>query len=156
MKAVVYEKFGPPEVLQLKEVDKPAPGENEVLIKIHAASVNFGDLSFVRGKPFIVRLMGAGLLKPEYAILGSDIAGRVAALGRGVTRFQPGDEVYGDFSACNWGGYAEYVSVPEDRLALKPVNLSFEEAAAVPQAAVVALQGVRDVGHISAGTKGAD
>jgi NADPH:quinone reductase-like Zn-dependent oxidoreductase len=153
MKAIVYEKYGPPEVLQLKEVAKPTPKDNEVLVKVHAASVNFADWAFVRGKPFLVRLMGAGLLKPKNTILGADIAGRVEAVGRNVKQFQPGDEVFGDISACGFGGFAEYVSVPEHALALKPANLSFEEAAAVPMAGVVALQGLRDQGQIQPGQK---
>ena len=127
MKAIVYTQYGPPDVLQLQEVDRPSPQDDEVLVKVHAASVNFGDVSFVKGEPFMVRLMGAGLLKPKYTILGSDIAGRVEAVGNHVTQFQPGDEVFGDVSACGWGGYAEDVSVPEHALALKPANLSFEE-----------------------------
>ena len=154
MKAVVYEKFGPPElVLQLKDVEKPTPRDNEILVKIHAASVNFGDLSFVRGKPFIVRLMGAGLLKPRNKIIGSDIAGQVEAVGRNVEKFQPGDEVFGELAMHGWGGFAEYASVPEKVLSLKPTNLSFEEAAAVPQAAVVALHGLRDGGQVQPGEK---
>ena len=151
MKAVVYTEFGPPEVLQLQDVEKPVPKDNEVLIEVHAASVNFGDASFVRGQPFLVRLMGAGLLKPKNTILGSDIAGRVEAAGSNVTQFQPGDEVFADIAESGWGGYAEYVSVPENVLALKPANATFEEAAAMPQAAVVALQGLRDKGQIQAG-----
>jgi len=107
----------------------------------------------VRGKPFVVRLMGAGLLKPKVKILGSDIAGRVETVGRNARQFQPGDEVLGDISGFGWGGFAEYVAVPEKALALKPANLSFEQAAAVPQAATVALQGLRDEGQIQAGQK---
>ena len=151
MKAMVYTEYGPPEVLQLKEVARPIPQENEVLVEVHAAAVNYGDWSFVRGKPFLVRLMGAGLLKPENAILGTDVAGRVEAVGKNVKHFRPGDEVFGDISACGFGGYAEYVSVPENVLALKPANLTFEEAAAVPMAGVVALQGLRDEGQIQSG-----
>jgi NADPH:quinone reductase-like Zn-dependent oxidoreductase len=153
MKAIVYTKYGPPDVLQLKEVEMPTPREDEVLTKVHAASVNYSDWVFVRGEPFMIRLMGSGLLKPKNTILGADIAGRVEAVGRSVTQFQPGDEVYGDLSVCGWGGFAEYVSVPENALALKPANLTFEEAAAVPQAAIVALQGLRDEGKIQPGQK---
>jgi NADPH:quinone reductase-like Zn-dependent oxidoreductase len=148
MKAIVYTKYGPPDVLQLKEVEKPTPKENEVLVKVHAASVNYSDWAFVRGVPFMVRLIGSGLLKPKNTILGADIAGRVEVVGRNAKQFQSGDEVYGDISGCGWGGFAEYVSVPENALALKPVSMAFEEAAAVPQAAVVALQGLRDKGQI--------
>ena len=152
MKAIVYTKYGPPDVLELKEVEKPTPKDNEVLIKVHAASVNYSDWSFVRGKPFLIR-MYQGLLKPKNTILGADIAGRVEAVGRSVKQFQPGDEVFGDISECGWGGFAEYVSVPENALALKPASMTFEEAAAVPQAAVVALQGLRDKGQIQPGQK---
>jgi NADPH:quinone reductase-like Zn-dependent oxidoreductase len=152
MKAIVYEKYGPPDVLQLKDIAKPTPKDNEVLIKVHAASVNYSDWAFVRGKPFLIRFMGGGVLKPKHKILGADVAGRVEAVGRNIKQFRPGDEVFGDLSVCGWGGFAEYVSVPENALALKPANLTFEEAAAVPavpQAAVVALQGLRDEGHAS-------
>ena len=152
MKAIVQTKYGPPDVLQLKEVEKPTPRDNEVLVKVYAASVNYSDWAFVRGKPFLVRLMGAGLLKPKN-VLGADIAGRVEAVGGKVNGFSPDDEVFGDLSGCGWGGFAEYVSVPEKELALKPANCSFEEAAAVPQAAVVALQGLRDKGQIQPGQK---
>ena len=122
MKAIVYTKYGPPDVLHLKEIEKPTPKEDEVLVKVQAASVNYSDWAFVRGKPFLVRLMGVGLLKPKITILGADIAGQVEAVGRNVKQFQPGDEVYGDLAGCGWGGFAEYVSVPENALALKPAN----------------------------------
>ncbi|HUW10965.1 MAG TPA: NAD(P)-dependent alcohol dehydrogenase [Anaerolineae bacterium] len=153
MRAVVYTKYGPPEVLQLREVEKPALMEDEVLVKVHAASVNYADCSFVRGKPFLVRLIGAGLLKPRNTILGSDIAGRVETVGGKVMQFQPGDEVFGDISDRGMGGFAEYVSVPEDALVPKPASMTFEAAAAVPMAAVVALQGLRDEGQIQPGQK---
>jgi len=153
MKAIVYIKYGPPEVLQLKEVEKPTPKDNEVLIKVHAASVNYPDWGLLRGKPFLVRLMSGGLLKPKYKILGSDIAGRVEAVGRNVKQFQPDDEIFGDLSGCGFGAFAEYVCVPENALALKPASTTFEEAAAVPMAAVVALQGLRDKGQIQQGQK---
>ncbi len=154
MKAVVYTKFGAPDiVLRLKEVEKPTPRDNELLVKVHAASINFGDWGFVRGKPFIVRLMGAGLLKPKNTILGSDIAGRVDAVGRNVKQLQPGDEVFGELAMSGWGGFAEYACAPENVLALKPANLTFEEAAAVPQAAVVALHGLRDGGRVQPGER---
>jgi len=153
MKAIVHERYGPPDVLQLKEVAKPTPKDNEVLIKVQAASVNYSDWVYVRGKPFVARLMGSGLLKPKNMMLGADVAGRVEAVGRSVKQFQPGNEIFGDLSVCGWGGFAEYVAVPEDALALKPANLTFEEAAAVPQAAVVALQGLRDEGQIQPGQR---
>ena len=149
MKAAVYTKYGPPNVLELKEVEKPTPKDNEVLIKVHATSVNASDWEFLRGKPLYARING--LLKPRKKILGSDIAGQVEAIGRNVTQFQPGDEVFGDLSACGYGAFAEYVSVPEEALALKPTNITFEQAAAVPAAAVTALQGLRDKGQIRNG-----
>jgi len=153
MKAMVYTKYGPPDVLQLKEVEKPTPKDDEVLIRIHATSIVYSDLAFVRGKPFLVRLMGSGLLKPRHKILGVDVAGRVEAVGRNVKQFHPGDEVFGDLSECGRGGYAEYVCARANALALKPANCSFEEAAAVPESAVVALQGLRDKGQIQPGQK---
>jgi NADPH:quinone reductase-like Zn-dependent oxidoreductase len=153
MKAIVYTEYGPPDVLQLKEAEKPTPEDDEVLVEVHAASVNYADWSFVRGKPFLVRLIGAGLFKPKNPILGADIAGRVEAVGRDVEQFQPGDEVFGDLADSGFGGFAEYVSAPKHALALRPPNLTFEEAAAVPQAAVVALQGLRDEGNIQPGQK---
>jgi NADPH:quinone reductase-like Zn-dependent oxidoreductase len=153
MKAIVYTEYGPPDVLQLKGVAKPAPNDNEVLIRVHATSVVFSDLAFVRGKPFLVRLMGSGILKPRYRILGVDVAGRVEAVGENVKNFHPGDEVFGDLSGYGRGGYAEYVCAPEKALALKPANCSFEEAAAVPESAVVALQGLRDKGQIQPAQK---
>jgi NADPH:quinone reductase-like Zn-dependent oxidoreductase len=153
MKAIVNTHYGSPDVLQLKEVEKPAPSDYEVLVKVHAASVNAGDWHLLRAKPFLMRLMGFGLLKPKHTILGSDIAGRVEAVGRNVKQFQSGDEVFGNTAEYGFGGFAEYVSVPENALVLKPTNLSFEEAAAVPQAALVALQGLRDKGHIQSGQK---
>ncbi len=150
MKAIVYSKYGPLDNLELKEVEKPVPSDNEVLVKVHAASVNFNSLVFVKGKPFIARL-GVGLLKPKFRIPGNDIAGRVEAVGINVKQFQPGDEVFGDTSECGFGAFAEYVSVPENALLLKPVNLSFEEAAVVPEASLVALQALRDRGQIRKG-----
>ncbi len=153
MKAIVYEKYGSPDVLQFEEVAKPAPQDNEVLVQVHAASVNAGDWHVLGGKPFLMRLMGYGLLKPKYRILGSDIAGRIEAVGRNVTQFQAGDEVFGNTVKYGFGGFAEYVSVPEEALVLKPASIAFEEAAAVPQAALVALQGLRDKGRIQPGQK---
>lgn len=152
MKAIVYEKYGPPDVLALTEVEKPIPADNQVLVKIHAASVNYGNLVLLKGEPFLARF-AFGLLKPKYSIPGGDIAGRVEAVGKDVTQFQPEDEVFGDLSGSGWGGFAEYVAVPEKALALKPANLSFEEAAAIPMAAVTALQSLRDKGKLQAGQK---
>jgi len=141
MKAIVYTKYGSPEVLQLKEVEKPTPKENEVLIKIYAASVNSWDWDQLNGKHFVVRLVG-GLLKPRYKILGADIAGRVESVGRNVTQFQPGDDVFGDIAGSGFGGFAEYVAVPEKLLAKKSSRMSFEQSAALPQAGLLALQGL--------------
>jgi NADPH:quinone reductase-like Zn-dependent oxidoreductase len=124
MKAIVYTKYGSPDVLQLKEVEKPTPKENEVLIKIHAAAVTVGDVIIVKGEPFPVRFW-SGLLEPKHKIPGKEMAGRVEAVGANVTQFQPGDEVFGDLSVCGLGAFAEYVSVPESAIALKPTNLGY-------------------------------
>jgi len=149
MKAIVYTKYGPPDVLQLKEVEKPTPKDNELLIKVHAASVNYADWGFLTGDPFIARLW-SGLLKPKNKILGLDVAGRVEAVGRNVKLLQPGDKVFGE---SGLGAFAEYVCVTEDKLVRKPANISFEEAAAVPVAALTALQGIRYAGQIQPGQK---
>ncbi len=152
MKAVVYTEYGPPEVLQLKEVDKPILEDDEVLIKIHAAAITAGDVIVMKGEPLVTRLM-TGLLKPKNTIPGKEMSGRVEAVGGNVTQFQPGDEVYGDLSVAGWGAFAEYVSVPESAIALKPANLTFEQSAAVPESALVALQALRDKGKIQPGQK---
>jgi NADPH:quinone reductase-like Zn-dependent oxidoreductase len=150
MRAIVYTKYGPPEVLQLKEVAKPTPKDDEVLIKVQAVSVNRSDWEGLSGKPLYARL--GGLLKPRHHILGSDIAGRVEMAGRHIRRFRPGDEVFGDILP-RLGGFAEYVCARESALAPKPPSMTFEEAAAIPQAAVIALQGTRDKGKIQPGQK---
>ena len=150
MKAIVCEKYGPPDVLQLKAVAKPAPKDDEVLIKVHAASVNMYDWHLLTADIFLVRLSGEGLLKPKSTIPGADVAGRVEAVGKNVKQFRPGDEVYGD---VGHGSFADYVCAPENRLALKPSNLSFEQAAAVPMAALTALQCLRDQGKIQPGQR---
>jgi NADPH:quinone reductase-like Zn-dependent oxidoreductase len=150
MKAVVYTKYGTPDVLELKQVDKPIPKDNEVLIKVYSVSINDWDLGLLHGD-LINRLIN-GLFKPKIKILGSDIAGRIEAAGKNVTKFQPGDEVYGDLSGT-WGGFAEYVCASENALALKPAGMSFEEAAAIPQAAMLAVQGLIDKGNIQKGQK---
>lgn len=153
MKAIVFTRYGPPDGLALKEVPKPTPKDNELLIKVHASSINSWDWEFLNGIPFINRLM-YGLLKPKprKQILGADIAGTIEAVGRHVKRFQPGDEVFGDLWD-NWGGFAEYACAHETALELKPANSSFEEAAVVPQAGVLALQGLRKAGQILPGQK---
>jgi len=155
MKAIVYTQYGPPDVLQFKDVATPTPADDEVLIKLCAASVNTLDRGGMRG-PLFARPMIGGLLRPKYKILGSDIAGRVEAVGRLVKEFRPGDEVFGAkgwFGRRRLGGFAEYVCALEDSLVLKPANVSFEEAAAVPVAAITALQGLRDKGRIQPGQK---
>ena len=151
MKAVVYTRYGSPEVLRLAEVAQPAPQPGEVLIKVYAVAINPWDGELLRGTPFANRLLG-GLRKPKRHILGSDIAGRVAAVGAAATRFKPGDAVYGDLSG-RWGGFAEYVCAPERALAAKPPGMSFEQAAAIPQAATLAVQGLRDLGRIRPGQR---
>jgi len=147
LKAIVRTKYGSPDVLELRETDKPNPKDNQVLIKVHAASVNPLDWHILRGKPFLVRLMGFGLLKPKHQILGADIAGRVEAVGGSVTQFKVDDEVFG--SAM--GGFAEYACLREDKLVLKPAAITFEQAAAVPVAGLTALQGLRDKGSVQPG-----
>jgi NADPH:quinone reductase-like Zn-dependent oxidoreductase len=148
MKAIVYTHYGSPDVLQFKEVEKPVPKDGEILVKIYAASANPLDWHLMRGAPFLARLEG-GLRKPKNPRLGADIAGRVEAVGNNVTQFEVGDEVFGAWT----GSFAEYAAVPENRVALKPTKSSFEEAAAIPVAAITALQGLRDKGQIQSGQK---
>jgi NADPH:quinone reductase-like Zn-dependent oxidoreductase len=153
MKAIVYTEYGSPDVLQFKEVAKPTPKDDEVLIRVRAASANAADWHLLRGKPFLMRLMGYGFLKPKNTILGADVAGRVEAVGKNVTQFKPGDEVFGDLSQCGFGGFAEYVCAPENALVLKPATMTFEQAAALPVAAVTALLGLRFKGGVQPGQK---
>lgn len=150
MKAIVYTKYGSPDVLRLSEIDRPVPGDGEVLVRVRASSVNVADAYFMRGKPYVMRLM-TGLLEPRNRGLGLDLAGHVEAVGEGVTRFRPGDEVYGqvESGAC----FAEHASVPEKALGPKPAGLTFEQAAALPLAGLTALQGLRHKGRIEAGQK---
>ena len=148
MKAIVCTKYGPPDVLQFKEVEKPTPQDNEVLVKVHVASVNSSDVEIMRGRyqpPFS--------RKPRYEILGSDIAGRIEAVGSNIEQFQPGDDIFGDSFGCGLGAFAEYVCVPEKVLTLKPTSMTFEDAATLPQAAIVALQGLRKKRQIQPGQK---
>jgi NADPH:quinone reductase-like Zn-dependent oxidoreductase len=153
MKAFINEKYGPPETLRMAaDVEKPESDADEVLVKMLAVSVNPADWHSMRGKPLFSRLT-LGLLRPKHDILGVDIAGQVEAVGGGVTRFKPGDEVYANLLDHGYGGFAEYVSVPDDVMALKPTNLSFEEAAAVPMAGATALQGLRHHGELQPGRK---
>jgi 2-desacetyl-2-hydroxyethyl bacteriochlorophyllide A dehydrogenase len=151
MKAIICPKYGPPSVLELKEVATPTPTDNEVLMRVHAASANPADWHLLRGEPFLVRLMGFGLLRPKNKILGADVAGRIESVGKNVNQFRPGDEVFGDISSSGFGAYAEYVCASENALVMKPRNLSFEEAAAVPLAALTALHALRDKGQVQAG-----
>ncbi|MBG6129392.1 NADPH:quinone reductase-like Zn-dependent oxidoreductase [Aquimarina sp. EL_43] len=148
MKALMYHKYGTSDVLTFKEIPVPIPKENEVLVKIRATAINSSDWELLRGKPFFARIWG--LLKPKYHILGSDIAGQVVSIGKGVSKFRPGDAVFADIFE-QWGGFAEYVCVHEDLLLLKPEHITFEEASAIPQAGVVALQGLRYNGEIKPG-----
>lgn len=153
MKAIVCNKYGPPdEVLQLAEIDKPAIGDNDVLVRVRATSVNPADWHIARGEPYIARL-ALGLRTPKYNVLGCDLAGQVEATGTNVTTFQPGDEVFGSPFDRGFGAFAEYASVPQEGLALKPSNLSFDHAATVPLAASTALQALRDHGQIEPGSK---
>jgi NADPH:quinone reductase-like Zn-dependent oxidoreductase len=142
MKAIVRETYGPPEVLRLMDVPRPMVGENGVLVRVHAASTNAGDWHLLRGTPLPFRLM-AGLKTPRYKIIGCDIAGIVEEVGRKITQFKRGDEVFGDVSRCGFGAFAEYVVARENALALKPKTLSFDEAASVPTSGCTALQGLR-------------
>jgi NADPH:quinone reductase-like Zn-dependent oxidoreductase len=152
MRAIICTKYGSPDVLQLQDVAKPAPKDDEVLIKIHAASINSRDLRMLRANPFFMRLMPGCLFRPKNKILGADVAGRVEAIGRNVKQFKPGDEVFGFLpSSTGRGTFAEYVCAKENLIMLKPANLTFEQAAAVPLAAMTALQGLRDNGNIQPG-----
>ena len=148
LRAAVYTRYGPPDVVHIEDVAKPVPKDNEVLIRIRAASVNPFDWHLMRGAPYLFRLM-IGLRKPKVTRIGADMAGQVKAVGKGVTQFKPGDDVFG---VCR-GAFAEYACSPEDKLAPKPAKLSFEDAAAVPVAAITALQGLRDKGRIQPGHK---
>jgi NADPH:quinone reductase-like Zn-dependent oxidoreductase len=152
MKAFMSEKYGPPEMLRMAEVEQPTPAADEVLVKVLAVSVNPADWRSMRAKPFFSRAT-LGLLRPKHRIPGVDIAGRVEAVGSDVTQFTPGDEVYANLLDHGSGGFAEYVSVPVEVMSFKPANLSFEEAAAVPMAGVTALQGLRHHGEVRAGQR---
>ena len=153
MKAIVFTEYGSPNRLQIKEVEKPTPKDDEVLVKVHASSINSWDWEFQSGTSFINRLLfGLFKPKPDKQILGADIAGTVEEVGKNVTRFQLGEDVFGDLWD-SWGGFAEYACAPERSLELKPVNSTFWEAAAVPQAGVLALQGLRKTGQIQHGQK---
>jgi NADPH:quinone reductase-like Zn-dependent oxidoreductase len=153
MKAIVQTKYGSPDLLSLAEVDQPVVPDNGVLVRVQATSVHAGDWHLMRGDPFLIRFIFGGILQPKIKILGTDVAGTVEAVGKDVTQFQPGDEVFGDLSECGFGAFAEYVCVPAAALVLKPTNSSFEEAATIPVSALAALQGLRDVGQLRPGQK---
>jgi NADPH:quinone reductase-like Zn-dependent oxidoreductase len=152
MRAIEYHAYGSPDVLKLEEVQKPVPQDDEVLVHVHAASVNAADWHLMRGAPFLARLAN-GLQKPKNTKLGADVAGRVEAVGRNVAQFQVGDEVFGCIPLHELGSFAEYVCAQEDAVALKPAKMTFAQAAAVPLAAFTALQGLRDKGQIKLGQK---
>jgi NADPH:quinone reductase-like Zn-dependent oxidoreductase len=151
MKAIVYTRYGGPEVLQQKEVAKPSPGDHQVLVKVHAVSLNDWDWGKLDGHSLLNRLL-SGLRKPKHTILGSDIAGQIEAVGKEVKRFHIGDKVFGDLSG-KWGGFAEYVCADEKALAAIPLGMSYEEAAAIPQAAMLAVQALIDKGSLQPGQK---
>ncbi len=154
MKAIICPRYGSPDVLKLREVEKPVPQEDEVLIEIHAASLNSRDLRILQAKPFFIRLIPGGLFCPKNKILGADVAGRVEAIGRNVKQFKPGDEVFGFLpNSTGRGTFAEFVCVRENLITTKPANVTFEQAAAVPLAAMTALQGLRVKGNIKPGQK---
>ena len=148
MRAIIHDRYGPVDLLTTGEIERPSIGDRDVLVRVHAAGLNVGDLFTVLGSPFVVRL-STGLRRPKAAVPGMDLAGVVEEVGREVTRFRPGDEVFG----ATTGSCAEYASVPEDNLALKPAALSFEEAAAIPTAGLAALHGLRDAGRLRAGQR---
>lgn len=153
MQAVLRREYGSPDGVELREVEKPSPGADEVLVQVRAASLNASDIEGLTGEPLYVRLLG-GLRRPRIPFLGSDVAGRVAAVGRKVTRFRPGDAVLGDTLYHGMAGFSEYVTIPESApLAHKPEPLTFEQAATLPQAGVIALQGIRDRGRVQAGQR---
>lgn len=153
MKAIVQTRYGSPDDLQVQDVETPSIADDAVLVRVHAASVNRADWVVQTGRPVLVRLMGYGLRKPKHRIPGSGVAGRIEAVGSSVTRFRPGDDVMAELMNTGLGGFAEYVSLPEDRAVRKPSNLTFEEAAAVPIAATTALRGLRDVARVKAGDR---
>jgi NADPH:quinone reductase-like Zn-dependent oxidoreductase len=152
MKAIIQNGYGSLDRLQVKEIEKPTPKDGEVLVKVYASSINAGNVFAVRGTPIISRFW-TGLAKPKFLNSGSDVAGVVEAVGADVLQLKPGDDVFGDNQLNGYGTYAEYVCVPERELALKPENITFAEAGTAPQSALVALQGLRNVGQIQAGQK---
>jgi NADPH:quinone reductase-like Zn-dependent oxidoreductase len=152
MKAIVRDEYGSPGVLRFEDVAKPVPGDGEVLVRVHAASLNTADLDLLRGRPVMTRI-GTGLLRPKHRMLGLDIAGRVEATGKNVTSLQPGDEVWADMFSFGHGAFSEFVCASESAFSTKPAGLTFEEAATVPHSAVLALQGLRGKGEIQPGQR---
>ncbi len=155
MKAIVQDRYGPPDVLRLREIDEPVAADNEVLVRVHAAAVNARDWHVMRGDPYLARLLDRttfGRSGPRIKTRGTDFAGRVEAVGRGVTRFRPGDDVFGEFD----GAFAEYLSVPDEVVEKKPANLTFEQAAALPLAGNTALMGMRDAAKVQPGQRDID
>ena len=154
MKAVVRDEYGSPDVLRLEEIPTPSPGDDEVLVRVHAASVHNGDWEILRGEPLWVRLVGFGLLRPKVRVLGYGVAGRIEAVGRNVTQLRVGDEVFGDTLGDGLGAFAEYLCVPQSAaLIRKPASLTFEQAAALPEGGFIALQALRDKGQLQAKQK---
>jgi NADPH:quinone reductase-like Zn-dependent oxidoreductase len=151
MKAACYYAYGPPEVIGIEDVETPTPADDEVLVRVHAAAANAWDWDLLTGA-FLIRALGAPR-RPQYRVLGADVAGTVEAVGKRVTRFRPGDAVFGDLCKGKWGAFAEYVCAPESALTSKPDTMTFEQAASLPQAGVLALQGIRDYGRVRAGQK---
>ena len=152
MKAITHEKYGPPAVLEIKEIPTPTPGDDELLIEIHAAAVNSGDWRTVQGEPFLLRL-AVGVFRPKKLMIGADMAGRVIEVGKNVTQFKVGDEVFGDLSGQKYGAFAEFVTVPEDAVWHKPKNLSFQQAAAIPETGAVAYHSLVEKGQIKSDDK---
>ncbi len=157
MRAVVQDRYGSPDALELQEIDEPVAGHDEVLVRVHAASVHPDVWHVIHGVPYVLRIMGAGVRKPKNPVPGIDMAGRVESVGAKVTRFRPGDDVFGEIiRGIQWkngGAFAEYATAPEAKLELKPANLTFEQSAAVPTSALIALQAVRHQGHVRPGHK---
>jgi NADPH:quinone reductase-like Zn-dependent oxidoreductase len=151
MKAIYYDRYGSPDALTFTDMPKPVPKDDEVLVRVYAASINSWDWDMIRGEPIFVRIWG--LFKPKHKVPGSDIAGKVEAVGRSIKKFKPGDEVFGDIVEHGWGGFAEYACAHEHQLVLKPASMSYEQAAAIPQAGLLALQSIRDFGQLQKGQR---
>lgn len=153
MKAITQKQYGSPDVLRIDDIEIPTPAKHDVLVRVHGSSIHAGDWHLMRGTPWLIRLVFGGLFRPKFKVLGTDIAGRVEAVGANVTQFKPGDEVFGDLSSCGFGAFAEYAVAPETLLAPKPSNLTFEAAATVPTSATAALQALRNEGQLQPGQR---